>query len=257
MLSCLNRLTSIYRTQAVAGLIASAALMSGTASAVHAGVTYDVRFSDGSSLKDLSTSSGPFTIDLYAIVTGVNGVNDEMLQTNYVVLQSNEINGGVFNGTLINGTLTPTFAGSGSRPGSGSDLNADGVGDWSSTSTDGTDTAYMLARASSLVNGTPINSQASEFKLASWTLQVDSLVANPSLGAETRIAIVQPSFTTGGLGPAAYTTYNQDGNSLLVTTGDTAGVYGDFVTITVPEPSTLAVLCLGGAMLIARRRNAR
>lgn len=234
----------------------------GLMSNAQAALTFDVRFSDGATVKDVNDLSG-VTVDLYAVVTGAdsNHANDAF-RSAFVILQSSENNGGVFNGALtaVEPRIAPFNDASTSQPGTGSDLNSDGVGDWGSNSTAGGDVEHLIVRSSSstfggAAVGSAVGTNGWEFKIASWSVNVGSLIVNPALGASTDLVVTMPSVTP--LISTDYATYTQDGVASSVKNATSAGVYGDFVTITVPEPSTLAILGLGGAMLIARRRNAR
>lgn len=254
-----------------AGAIVGAGLLSPAAS--EAQFTYDLRFSDGSSDKVVA-GPGNLTVELWARVSGTDTDHtNDAFHSGFVVLQSSETNGGVFNGALMvpfvggPGTRVSPFAGVGSQSGSGSDLNSDGVGDWGSLSMDENDAAYMRARSSEPTYGgasvgQAVNANTWEFKIGMWKLQVDSLIANPSAGASTQIAITQPSFATTG--SVVYATYFSDdadpfseGGSTNVTEANAASVYGDFITITVPEPASLAGLAIGGLALLSRRRGAK
>lgn len=256
------------RAACAAGAILGAGLLSPAAS--DAGLFYDLRFSDGSSSKVVS-GAGNLTLELWARVSGddFNHANDAF-HSGIIVLQSNEIANGVLEGALAapggDTRVAPFNDFFSSAIGTGSDLNGDGIGDWSSTDADAADPDYMYARSASPTYGgagvgQAVNATTWEFKLGTWTLQIASLIANPQAGAETRIMVTQPVFTTGL--PAYATFYDDDpnpaaiGGQTNVTSGNSAGVYGDFVTITVPEPTTLAALTIGGLALLSRRRSAK
>lgn len=250
----------LKRTQRWAFRSAAAALGVGllVPAVSQAGLTYDLRFSDGSSTKAIGTP-GNLSLELWARVDGTNGSTaDEGLQLSYLVLQSSDNSG--FVGQLASGARSSIFSGSGSRNGTAADLNSDGIGDWGSNSTAASNTGYMLARSDSAVFGNivdpninQLDANTVEFRMATWTLQITGIVGN----ASAKIGVVQPTFTTGGLQPGAYAVYYQDStdSQSSVTSSSNAGVYGDFVTITVPEPASLLGLSLGGLALLSRRRK--
>lgn len=254
MLRVISSIGTRLQTRGMAALVLGAGLLAPASS--QAGLTYDLRFSDGSSAKTVA-APGSLSLELWARVDGANGnIADEAMQVSYITLQSSGNVG--YAGQLSAGATSLTFSGSGSRNGTAADLNSDGIGDWGSNSSNGNDTAYMLARSDVPVAGNTISADVNaldantvEFRVGTWSLDITGVVG----AASANIGITQPAFTTGGLQPPAYAIYEADGVSAGVTTGNTTGVYGDFVTITVPEPTSVLGLSLGAMMLLARRRK--
>jgi len=206
-----------------------------------AALTYDLRFSDGTKQKDLSASSGPFTIELWGQVSGTNGsVTDESIEQSYVVLQSTEVTGDLFDGALASGIALAPYNGTGYRNGTANNLTNDGVGDWGSNSNLIANAGYMFCRADTSVNGggtvgQSVNANTWEFRLATFTLNITSV--HP-IGAndQTNIAIVKPAATS--FSGVTYASSRQDGVTHYVTSTSFAGVYGSSISLIASSGST-------------------
>src|SRR5262245_51445230 len=99
------------------------------------GLTYDLRFSDGSHALYFFRPGDVYSLELWARVSGTNGTYiDEGLSNSYITILSSQTGGGLIaSGGLSGGMPATGFNELGSRPGSGSDLNGDGIMDWGAT----------------------------------------------------------------------------------------------------------------------------
>ena len=222
---------------------------------VRAGLTYDLRFSDGLHTKFDAATGNLYTLELWARVSGTNGtVTDEGLSTSYIAIYSAQINGGAFfGGGLSRGTIANGFNDAGSRSGTGSDLNADTITDWGSTSTSSSNTNYMLVRNATPTTGAlgggtlgqAVNANTWEFKIASFTLAVGSLSGQ----GDTGFYVVQP-MARAITGDFTYASARVDGSAFPVTRNNTQGAYSGSLGATIsgafspppppPPPSTIA-----------------
>src|SRR5438067_1244523 len=118
-------------------------------SAAHAGVVYDLRFVDGSHFT-AAILGGTHTIELWARVSGTNGTTtDDGITNSLITIVSTQTGGGEITAGGISAAILETpFNGTGSRLGTGSDLNGDGLADWGSISTGPANTNSMFARTS-------------------------------------------------------------------------------------------------------------
>lgn len=254
-----------------------AAAISAVPNGVDAGLVYDVRFADGTDTK-VATGPTSYQVELWARVSGEDTIrSNDAFHLAYITMLSEQVNGGAVTGNLSGDasgfTLAEPWFDAGTRDGLPANLNNDGFGDWGSDSSTATDLGYLFARSTKPTKaggayGNAIDASDWEFKLAEWTVNVTDVNASPAAGAETRIAVVQPAFVTGG-GQDAYAVFYDDaptdargnfidGGQTSIETSNAAalGVYGDYVTIVaIPEPTSLALVGLTGAGLLARRRR--
>jgi len=231
------------------------------AQSASAGLVYDLRFSDGT--HTLPSVPGTYTLDLWAKVSGTNAtVADETHTFDYVTILSTQSGGGAFTSGGLTGSLGDGFNETGSRAGSGADLNGDGIIDWGSTSTNGANTNYMLARTAvggGRAGGGTVGQAAGtgwEFKIASFSLNVGGAGTG-----STAFSIVQPS-AKASVGQFTYSSSNVDGVLFNVTTSNNQGAYtgSSGVTVTpaagvVPEPASIGLLGAAAVGLLGRRRK--
>lgn len=233
-----------------------------------ASITYDLRLDNGSHSAIVS-SPGTYGMQLWVDVTGTDGnhLNDG-LQDSYVVVASQpylQVGGGalVGGGGITSGAGLAPFNGNGYQVGQANDINGDGVMDWGITSTNGSDTNYMLIRsgdttlAGSSV-GDAVDSNTWEFEVATFTVHVNAVGAS---GDSTTFRVQQPDATKAGLFYAIYAVYQADGTITSVTSDAVGSLYsaGQGVTfiVPIPEPASLGLLGLGALGLLGRRRNRR
>jgi autotransporter-associated beta strand protein len=217
------------RRRSAACAIATLGVVVGAGSA-GAGLTYDLRFSDGTRQKSLATDFvGAMNLELWARVSGTDSDHtNEGLVDSYLVLQSSET-GDLFDGGLGNGlTLSPFNTG---RNGTDANLTNDGVRDWGSTVGSIENSHYMYAKSPLQVHGGEGNGQAVdgstwEFRIASFVLSVSGM--HPVGNDETRIVVTRPSPT---FPVVAFAHYFQDDVPVTVTNQQFAGVYGAYVSL--------------------------
>jgi autotransporter-associated beta strand protein len=217
-----------------------------------AGVSFDLRLTDGSHNAVVS-SPGVYTVDLWTRVSGTNStIADEGFQSGLFTLMSTQAGGGGFtSGGVTGATIDTNFQSfSGTTPlfrsGSGSDLNADGIQDWGSTSTSVSNSSYLFLRSSApvLAGGTvgqQVDASTWEFKLASYTVNVGTVGTGG-----TFFNVVKPN-ATGAPVPAIYALARVDGTSYQVNGDNQQGAYSESVGVaflapgsTVTIPTTLA-----------------
>src|SRR5947207_13128050 len=129
--------------------IALAALA--TAARARAGLTLDLRFSDGSKV---ASPGSPLALEVWAQVSGSDADHtNEAFQSAYFSLVSQEVSGDLFDGALASGIVTPPFNGSSSQNGAAANLTNDGVGDWGSNSPLAT-AAYLRPNFNTFAGGT-------------------------------------------------------------------------------------------------------
>ena len=298
-------------TSLVATLALTAAVFA-AASPAHADLNFVARFSsNGLASGDLGTNTtvaavGKYAVVVWADVSGTDAnVTNNGFQSAYLNFVSQQVNGGAISvgGVVTGGAITGAgttvrttanlspFTGTGAHAGSAStSLSADGIGDWGSTSTDGTnggDAAYMNPRAASPIMGGVnqgsdgsdgvINAGATgkqvgasdtwEFPVARYIIDITSV--SGIVGSSTKFTVAQPGLTFGVDNLALYVQDNggyAGGSSLLATSttdvpkgNSTPGIYGAYVQFTgptaTPEPTSLGLLGLGAVGLLMRRRR--
>jgi hypothetical protein len=200
-------------------VLAAATVAACSAVRAQAQLAYDLRFSDGMHIKP--PAAGTYTVDLWAQLTGTDTdhTNDSLISS-YIVIES----AGGGSASFTGATLQPTFDQAGSRPGSGGDLNGDGIGDWGSTSTSTGNTNYMIVRnnsggqAGGGTVGQALDASGWEFKIASFTLNVTTPssmfwnVVKPNIKS-----LVPPTVT--------YAFAKIDGTTFNITSADQHGAY--------------------------------
>ena len=271
--------------KAVAGVVLCGGL-AGASAALAGPFAYDVRFTDGTNTKTISTA-GVYQVDVWVRVTGTNSnLQDDGLSHGYLNLRSSQTNGGamvgagdglanpnldLFDPPLGTGTRPFPFDAGFTRDGSGSDLNADGVEDWGSNSTQIIDTGYMLwgTAGSTEWGGGRMRGGShgvGQAQGAGWEWKVGSFNVNVSvtgMGA-TRFSVVEPvgRLTTG---LTSFLAGYVDGAQLNADASNDQGVFtvNDlnptmshdivFLTPRVPEPGWMTIAM--AALLAAGRRR--
>jgi autotransporter-associated beta strand protein len=212
------------RKRACASAVLAAAVWT---TAAQAGLTYDLRFTDGTRTKVPSVGT-TYQMDLWARVSGTdaNSANDG-LTTSYVAIQSGVTSGGAFpTGGITGGSVVGPFNDPlSSRNGAGADLNADGVSDWGSTSTSINHTGYLFARTTTTGGevgggsvGQAVNASTWEFKIATYNVVATSI----SRGVTT-FNIIKPNATL--LGGVTYAQAKVDGATFNVDSANQQGAY--------------------------------
>jgi autotransporter-associated beta strand protein len=212
------------RKRACASAVLAAAVW---ATSARAGLTYDLRFSDGSHTKIPSVGT-TYTLELWARVSGTdaNSANDG-LTSSYAVILSAETGVGAFpTGGITGGSVTAPFNDPlTSRNGAGADLNADGVTDWGSTSTSSSNTGYLFARTTTTGGevgggavGQAVNATTWEFKIATYNVSATSLATG-----STAFNMAKPNATS--IGGVVYAQAKVDGSAFNVTNTNQQGAY--------------------------------
>jgi hypothetical protein len=158
--------------------------------------------------------------------------------------------------------LTAPFNETGSRTGSGSDLNGDGVIDWGSTSTASGNTNYLLARTAQVGGiqggvtiGQAFDANTWEFKLATFNLDVGTQSFHAST---TTFNVVQPN-AKATVGPLTYASGSVDNTTFNVNSSNTQGAYAGSQGITlyynIPEPAGAGLMGAAAIGLLGRRRR--
>ncbi len=219
------------RKRACASAVLAAAVWTTSA---QAGVTYDLRFLDGSHTKVASVGT-TFQMELWARVSGTDAsAANDGLTTSYAVIQSGVIGTGAFpTGGISGGSAVGPFNDPlSSRNGTGADLNGDGVTDWGSTSTSASSTGYLFARTTTTGGevgggtvGQAVNSTTWEFKIATYNVAATSL----SRGSTT-FNIIKPNATS--LSGVTYVQAKVDGTSFNVDSTNQQGAYAGSIGVT-------------------------
>jgi hypothetical protein len=236
------------------------------AQSADAGIVYDLRLG-GTSAGDsnahtLPAAPGTYTLDLWMNVSGTDGtVTNETHTFDYVTILSQNAGGGAITTGGLTGALGVGFDETGSRVGGGADLNGDGITDWGSTSTNGANTNYMLARTSVLGGragggtvGNPVGT-GWEFKLATFTLNIGA--TGPGT---TSFKISQPA-AKATVGTFTYSSSNVDGALYNSNSSNAQGAYTGSQGVTVaaagpiPEPASIGLLGAAAVGLLGRRRK--
>ncbi|WP_428937492.1 MYXO-CTERM sorting domain-containing protein [Fontivita pretiosa] len=236
-------------------LVGAAAAGLAGASAAQAALVLDLRLAGAGPGAGKSAVVNPgdvVQLQLYGVVTGTNGVDDEAMHNAYAALRSST--GGAL-GDFAPGQVHDPFRTGAFSGGTAVDVDGDGDLDIGREGAASTATPTLLfARADPGVVGTfgvngervtlGTSTDAEQFLLATINFTV-SPAALP--GQTTELRAIRPNIT--GIFQASL--YRQDGVS--VSGQNTVG--GDPVTLTIiPEPMGLAAV--GALGLLARRRRA-
>lgn len=172
------------------------------------GLTYDLRFSDGSKSKVI-TEPGTYTLDLWALITDTDGnFADDAPSTGVVSIVSSQSGGGaIADGGVTNGQTTDLWTViPQTQDGAAADISQDGVQDWGSNGIDPL-VGYMRYLSSefagvgyrALPGGTTIPGESQqvddhtwEWRVATFTVAVDNLTGAD--GGITEFLPINPSF---------------------------------------------------------------
>jgi len=242
------------------------------AQSASAGLVYDLRLggtnSTDSNAHTLPSAPGTYTLDLWAKVSGTDAsVANEAHQFDYVTILSTQSGGGAITaGGLTAGVRAPGFDETGSRDGSGSDLNGDGIIDWGSTANaagSSANTNYMLARTAvggGRVGGGTVGQavgSAWEFKIATFTLNIGAT------GPGTTAFNIVQSNAKNTVGATTWAASTVDGSAFNVSSSNNQGAYAGSTGTTVtpaaggvvPEPASIGLLGAAAVGLLGRRRK--
>jgi hypothetical protein len=252
------RLSRTSLQTAVAGV--ALGLVSGAASA---SAIYELRLSTSNtpgapaSTNNYVVAPGVYSLDLWERVSGTNGSHpDEKLANSYVNIRSS---GPAGSGGLTVGATVSPFNDASARNGAGGDLNGDGIGDWGSTSTNLTNTAYMFARTANAGTGgevaggtlgNAVGADGWEFKIATFTVNVTG---------DMTFNISKPVATLSGASAGTYTQFVNDGTTVNVQNSNAAaqGTFANSVGahFVVPEPASIGLIGAAAIGLLGRRRR--
>jgi hypothetical protein len=201
----------------------------------------------GNTTKNVYVSSAgeQVTVDVFARISGTNGVNDE----GFTSIHGSFISSGSLLGSLAGGPVAP-FRDSGFQDGSVQDLDGDTDLDVGVTPNGGTPTTgYFIARASALqTNGTVLDANTEEFRIGQLTFTVGGSSGDTFLNFYIRANASGGNVTTASL-------WSEDGSPAKALTHPYST--GAPVRIVVPEPGSAAAAAgaaLAGVGLHARRR---
>jgi hypothetical protein len=247
------------------------------AAPTQAALIVDLRFSDGS--KSLPAVAGSYSIDVWAQVTGTDGISNEGLVALYGGVRSNQVNGGaISSGTSgitgnvasnVNWSVTSPFG----QAGTAQNVTLDGIQDWGTLATTNTSTIKYNTNLSGgttpVFFSTPnqtgdVNAitQGVEFQVGTLTFTLNP--ADVNLLAPGNAATTIDWFLPTGTIPTRHS-HLIDGSPTAVTSTGTyfTSAPGNGVSFTapapIPEPGTIAlggVLLAGLAGLKLRRKKA-
>jgi hypothetical protein len=183
-------------------------------------LTYDVRLGDGGNTKARTVSVGDvLTLQVFAVVTGTDGLNNEGMQFGWGSALSTG-SGTSAGGNLSSLTLAGPFNGASSQSGTVQDLNGDGFADVGSTS-NSQNTDFIFARSNTLnTTGTRVGADQEEFLLGTMTYTVTAAGDNTTTGINFQKGIFTPVNQRNSL----FQVDGQNKNDLNASIGSAAGV---------------------------------
>jgi len=188
----------------------------------------------------LAAPGDTVTLGVFASVAGTNGVNDEMFQSVFGLLNSV----GDIKGNLSGGYTPAFFTAGASQNGSVTDWDSDGDLDIGMSPTSSSSTGKFAGRS---LAQTP-------FPSIGGSLLVGEFVFTATSGG----ALTNVNFTlrnSNGNNVNAAALWLEDGHSVSKNpTNSPAGV-GSAVAITIPEPASLGLMALASVGLLGRRRK--
>jgi hypothetical protein len=239
---------------------ARAAVCAAAFSAVQQSRGADLRFIDGSHTK-VAVAGNTYTLELWVRAGGTNGNNlDDGLSASLNTLMSAQIGGGaITSGGFSSGAVDPNFQSfSGTTPlhraGASSDLNADGIIDWGSTSLSAANTNHFFGRAPNVVTGPgfgqAVDANTWEFRLGTFTL--NAATVGPGVTQFNVVKPVPPSNPDA----ITYVVGRIDNSTFNVTSSNQQGAYTNSIGVSfIPEPASVALLGVAGISLLRRRRR--
>ena len=213
---------------------------------VSAALVYDLRLVGGGKSIDVQRFD-VVELELYAVVTGTDGVINEGYQNGYgsIVSTGSSISGG------LTGALADLFRGTQSQSGTQADLDGDGDLDIGSNSP-ASNSDFIFFRANSMVTvaGTTIPN-GREFKVATFSFSVDSIATFG--GQPVMINFVVPVFDSNP--PEAL--WAEDGRGRDANSDPTAQptVGLPVLVYAVPEPAVPSMVAIGCLAAAGRRRR--
>jgi hypothetical protein len=200
----------------------------------------------GSTAKSVAAGPGDVVgIEVHAVVSGANGVNDETFQ----LISGSYFSQGGLLGNLGGQSLVSPFNGSGSQAGSQQDFDSDGdldIGSIPNGARPQTNSFYLLPRAPGQVDGTTVDANSEDMLLA----RMNFTVTGGNGGSN--IDFVRRQFANG-TNDFATATWFEDGVQHSGTSPYSTSPLA--VGGVVPEPTSAALAGIAALGLLARRRN--
>jgi len=227
-------------------LVGAAAAGLAGASAAEAGLVLDLQLAGGGKER-LVNPGDTVQLQLYGVVTGTDGVDNETLYNVFAVLRSST--GGLL-GNFSPGQIVPPYDKGPFTGGVAMDVDGDSDLDIGSTTGAGTPSpvsTFLFARADPTLGPVPgvrEGANSERFLLANIQFHVTGGGLETLLNAHRA--------PVAGLTIAG--NYQQDGAAGVTTA---AGITsGDPVRLFIPEPTTMGLAAVGALGLLARRRRA-